>query len=474
MARLRPTSKIRFPPALIERVDVLTGGASAVYGADAVAGVVNFIMNDRASRACGSTPSTVSTSTTTTTPTSATSCVDAGVHRRPTAATHATAIARTSRSSRASIPKTGAATPLCTSAIATLQPITQNQRDFSACALALRRRLQLRRLRHHGAGAVPDLQPVGNPNDLTPTGTFTLNSDGTVREFQDSDLYNFAPSNYYQRPDERRTAGLFAHYDFSDKATVYTEFMFMDDRTDAQIAPSGAFLGSGLGQPPFFGRYAVNCYNPLLSPSAVTTFCGGNTRRGRRPARHRPAQRRRRRPPRRSATHLLPRRPRPARRHRRRLELRRVWPVRYVDPLGALPERHLAHAAQQCAARRDGPERSAGVPHQRRRQPDERRSDLRALCDLRRRQRHPGSAQLSAGARPHRRRDGRAGPERLDFRRPRPVRPQAADRERRSRDRVRRGVPLGAFPSCAPTKPSRPAISPARALRRSTPTGSST
>ena len=34
------------PVALVERVDVLTGGASSVYGADAVAGVVNFIMND--------------------------------------------------------------------------------------------------------------------------------------------------------------------------------------------------------------------------------------------------------------------------------------------------------------------------------------------------------------------------------------------------------------------------------------------
>src|SRR5205814_3456386 len=29
----------------IERADVLTGGASAVYGADAVAGVVNFVLN---------------------------------------------------------------------------------------------------------------------------------------------------------------------------------------------------------------------------------------------------------------------------------------------------------------------------------------------------------------------------------------------------------------------------------------------
>lgn len=34
------------PTDLIERVDVVTGGSSAVYGSDAVAGVVNFIMKD--------------------------------------------------------------------------------------------------------------------------------------------------------------------------------------------------------------------------------------------------------------------------------------------------------------------------------------------------------------------------------------------------------------------------------------------
>jgi outer membrane receptor protein involved in Fe transport len=34
-----------FPQALIERVEVVTGGASSVYGSDAVAGVVNFILN---------------------------------------------------------------------------------------------------------------------------------------------------------------------------------------------------------------------------------------------------------------------------------------------------------------------------------------------------------------------------------------------------------------------------------------------
>ncbi|MDB5702158.1 MAG: hypothetical protein JWL66_2357 [Sphingomonadales bacterium] len=35
------------PTALIKRIDVLTGGASAVYGSDAISGVVNFILDDR-------------------------------------------------------------------------------------------------------------------------------------------------------------------------------------------------------------------------------------------------------------------------------------------------------------------------------------------------------------------------------------------------------------------------------------------
>ena len=39
-----PTSTT-IPAPLVKRVDVLTGGASTVYGSDAMAGVVNFIMD---------------------------------------------------------------------------------------------------------------------------------------------------------------------------------------------------------------------------------------------------------------------------------------------------------------------------------------------------------------------------------------------------------------------------------------------
>src|SRR5262249_42646695 len=35
---------VQIPTALIERVDVVTGGASATYGSDAIAGGINFVM----------------------------------------------------------------------------------------------------------------------------------------------------------------------------------------------------------------------------------------------------------------------------------------------------------------------------------------------------------------------------------------------------------------------------------------------
>ena len=77
-------------------------------------------------------------------------------------------------------------------------------------------------------------------------------------------IYNFAPLNYFQRPDERYIAGVFADYEITPAIKPYLEFMFMDDRTLAQIAPSGDF-GNTL---------TINCDNPLLSArSSATSIC---------------------------------------------------------------------------------------------------------------------------------------------------------------------------------------------------------
>ena len=67
--------------------------------------------------------------------------------------------------------------------------------------------------------------------------------------------FNFAPYNYFQRPDERYNFGAFADYEIAPGAHPYLEAMFMDDHTDAQIAPSGDFGDTA----------TINCDNPFLS-----------------------------------------------------------------------------------------------------------------------------------------------------------------------------------------------------------------
>lgn len=83
--------------------------------------------------------------------------------------------------------------------------------------------------------------------------------------------YNYAPTNYYQRPDERYQAGYYAHYDINEHLELYSNLMFSDDHTFAQIAPSGLFNGI---------KYNVNCNNPYLSttggaPGIVTNGPNG-------------------------------------------------------------------------------------------------------------------------------------------------------------------------------------------------------
>ena len=78
-----------------------------------------------------------------------------------------------------------------------------------------------------------------------------------------ADVYNFAPLNFMQRPDKRWAGGGFLNYDWNAKLKAYGEFMFMDDYTDAQIAPSGDFNNTSL----------LNCDNPLLSAQQRQLFC---------------------------------------------------------------------------------------------------------------------------------------------------------------------------------------------------------
>jgi iron complex outermembrane receptor protein len=102
--------------------------------------------------------------------------------------------------------------------------------------------------------------------------------------------FNFGALNYLQRPDTRYQGGFFAHYDVNKELEIYTSLMFTDDHTLAQIAPSGLFLGTGTISG---SNVQVNCNNPLLTPQEASLICGPPERDARpglaanRPPRHR-------------------------------------------------------------------------------------------------------------------------------------------------------------------------------------------
>ena len=65
---------------------------------------------------------------------------------------------------------------------------------------------------------------------------------GQFRPFAGNDLYNFGPLNFYQRPNERWTAGSFLTYDINEHVSAYAETMFTRNTSQAQIAASGDFF----------------------------------------------------------------------------------------------------------------------------------------------------------------------------------------------------------------------------------------
>ena len=254
------------PSAMVDRIDVVTGGASAVYGSDAVAGVVNFIMkknfegvqvdyqysfdnhqqgNKDGQQALNLKGYSIP----------ADQNAGGGIHQV------SVIIGANSPDDKGNI-----------TAYATYQhvdAILQSQRDFSYCGFST-------------SGATNNTHVcAGSSNsafgrfDATPgSGTRIDNPNGTKTfvPYTTAQAYNFNPLNFLQREDDRYTAGFFAHYDINKAAEVYSDFMFTDDQTNAQIAPSGLFRNSG---PNLSTGYTINCNNPLLGATQAAALCPG-------------------------------------------------------------------------------------------------------------------------------------------------------------------------------------------------------
>ncbi len=238
----------QIPSALIKSVEVLTGGASATYGSDAVAGVVNFLMvddfegvqlnyqfsqyqhdndNSRLQRMTG----------------------DSGFEFPDGSKTDgdiqdiSLIIGGNFDNGRGNI-----------TAYATyreIDAVLQSARDYSACSL----NTDASECRGSGTSATGTILRGDSDTDYRVEGSQLVTP---------AETFNFGPLNYYQRPDERYTAGVFAHYQLNQHVETYTELMLMDNQTKSQIAPSGSF----------FLTTDISCSNPLLSDQQRQVICG--------------------------------------------------------------------------------------------------------------------------------------------------------------------------------------------------------
>ena len=251
------------PTLLLDKVEVLTGGASSVYGSDAVAGVVNFILDDEfvgmkssfyhgfyqhkndnsslrdlvASNNFALAPKDVTTGDTEKVSVAFGGEINGGKG-------HITAFMEHTDT----------------------KPILQGEYDISACAL---------RSGFSGCGGSSTIPPgrwadfggynAGGFVNVDPTITGVdfkvLGNEFVPRAGQ---AYNYNPTNFFQRPDDRFNSGFFGKYEVSDNAEVYVDMTYMKSESNAQIAYSGTFGNIT----------ALPCYNAFLSEQQYNAACG--------------------------------------------------------------------------------------------------------------------------------------------------------------------------------------------------------
>ncbi|MBL4590952.1 MAG: TonB-dependent receptor, partial [Phycisphaerales bacterium] len=208
------------PSSLISSVEVLTGGASSVYGSDAVAGVVNFIYKDDFEG------------------------VEANLGYSITGEGDAGLI-NADVTIGANFDE-GRGNAVLNVSYANRDELFQGDRDFSAVAFF-----------DDGAGGLEPGGSSGVPGTSIfstfdfgggVTGPGIFESNGTLRPFvlsgQVNDFYNYAPVNFLQLPQERFTITSLANYEINEHAEVYARGSFSSNKVDSELAPTPIFQTS--------------------------------------------------------------------------------------------------------------------------------------------------------------------------------------------------------------------------------------
>ncbi|WDI32451.1 TonB-dependent receptor [Hyphococcus flavus] len=240
------------PTALIERVDVVTGGASAVYGSDAVAGVVNFIMKHdfEGFEVDGQVGF----------------FQDGNGGEFENALLDSFGIARPGSvldGRNVNVSTTFGANTADGRGNVTMflqyqnqNEVRQAERDYSKCAYGTSS-TSPQALGGIVCAGSSTFRRIGlsNSNPNFPAGLH-LQEDGTLVPYTGApdQLFNFAPDNFIQRNNERFNITALARYEVTDDIEAYLDLGFTENTTDSQIAFSGTF----------FRNFMINCDNPFL------------------------------------------------------------------------------------------------------------------------------------------------------------------------------------------------------------------
>jgi len=249
------------PAPLVKRVDVLTGGASTVYGSDAMAGVVNFIMDTDFTGVRGGLQYSFYNHNN--------NNDYAQELNREAGFDPPTGWINDGNAINGNIALGGEFADGKGHAMVYLDyrkvdSLTKAARDYIACEVS-----------DSATG------PLCGGSSTTERGTFwTFNAGGaftgiyTMNWLEDGgdghsfrpwagELWNYGPYNHIQRPDENYNAGAFANYEINKHFDVYMEVMYMNNYSEAQIAPSGSFMSVD----------RINCDNPMLSEQQRDIIC---------------------------------------------------------------------------------------------------------------------------------------------------------------------------------------------------------
>lgn len=252
------------PSTLVERTDVLTGGASSVYGSDAMSGVVNFIMRKKLKGVRVDAQYSIYEHT------------NDDDFLRGIQEAKGIALAKEHVWDGAKYDfnvaaggdiDDGKGNVMAYFGYRKMEAVRQDARDYSNCALEFDDPDgSTFRCGGSGTHAYGWFGPQSGPNN----GEAYANSKDGSKTWVPNDssfAYNYAPDNYTLRNSERYQAGVFANYNVNEHVEAYGSFMFMDDHSISQVAPSAIWAGRD---------FTINCDNPLMSDSQKALLCGAD------------------------------------------------------------------------------------------------------------------------------------------------------------------------------------------------------